>query len=93
MMGKKKVKVNPKRRPVSQADILKAKKEVKVQAVNYAWAIFFTVMVDKEGYGKKRLKRIWEAVSNLSDSISKGYVNVKDLMKTLEEEKGIILED
>ena len=90
-MGKKKV--NPRRKPISQADINKAKKEVKVQAVNYAWAIFFTVMVDKEGYGKKRLRRIWNAVSDLSDSISRGYVKVEDLMRTLAEEKNIYLED
>ena len=88
-----KKKTNPCRRPVSQADIIKAKKEAQVKAVNYAWAIFFTVMVDKEGYGKKRLKRIWKHVSDLSDSIAKGYVSVNDLMQTLESEMGIVLED
>ena len=67
-MAKKKV--NPRKRPVSQADIIKAKKEAQNKAINYAWAIFFTVMVDKEGYGKKRLNRIWEEVCDLSDSIS-----------------------
>lgn len=90
-MSKKK-KVNPRTRPMSQADVDKAKRQATTQAINYTWAIFFTVMVDKEGYGTKRLKRVWDAVSELSDSISKGYVNVHDLMKTLAEEKGIVLE-
>lgn len=90
-MAKKKV--NPNRIPVSKADVDKAKRDVQKLAISYVWAIFFTVMVDKEGYGKKRLKRIWNAVTDLSDSISKGYVKVDDLLKTLEEEKGIYLED
>lgn len=88
-MGKKKV--HPKRKPATQADIIKAKKEAQSKAIDTAWAIFFTVMVDKEGYGRKRLNRIWNEVSDLSDSIAKGYVSVKDLMQTLEEEMGIEL--
>ena len=87
-----KKKTNPRNIPVSQADIIKAKKEAQSTAINYAWAIFFTVMRDKEGYGKKRLRRVWDAVNELSDSIAQGYVNVKDLMRVLEKEAGIVLE-
>ena len=90
-MAKKK-KINPKKIPISQADLTKAKKDAQNKAINYAWAIFFSVMVDKEGYGKKRLKRIWEEISDLSDSVSRGYVSIDDLLKTLDEEMGIILE-
>lgn len=86
-------KTNPRNRPASQADIIKAKKQAQTQAINITWAIFFTVMRDKEGYGKKRLRRVWNAVNELSDSIAKGYVNVKDLMRTLAEEAGIYLEE
>lgn len=85
-------KTNPRSRPASQADIIKAKKQAQTQAINITWAIFFSVMRDKEGYGKKRLRRIWNGVNELSDSISKGYVNVKDSMRTLAEEAGIYLE-
>ena len=88
-MAKKKV--NPRNRPATQADIIKAKKDARSKAIDTAWAIFFTVMVDKEGYGKKRLNRIWEEVCDLSDSIAKGYVSVNDLMKVLDEEMGIVL--
>ena len=86
-------KTNPNRRPVSQADIIKAKREAQNTAINYAWAIFFTVLRDKEGYGKQRLARVWKEVNELSDSIAKGYVNVKDLMRTLEKEANIVLEE
>lgn len=87
-----KKKINPRHRPVSQADVIKAEKEAQSKAINYAWAIFFTVMRDKEGYGKERLRRVWDAVNELSDSIAQGYVNVNDLIKTLDAEAGIVLE-
>lgn len=87
-----KKKTNPRRRPASQADVDKAKREAQNQAINCAWAIFFTVMRDKEGYGKERLKRVWREVNDLSDSITQGYVSIKDLMRTLDEEINIVLE-
>ena len=86
-------KVNPHRRPASAADVEKAKKNAQSQAINIAWAIFFTVMRDKEGWGEKRLRRLWDEVNDLSDSISGGYVSIKDLMQTLEEEAGIVLKE
>ena len=84
--------VNPHRKPATQADIAKAKKKAQSEAVKYAWAIMFSVMRDKEGWGMVRLKRLWNEVEELSDSISKGYVSVQDLLDTLEEEIGAVLE-
>lgn len=89
-MAKKKKK-NPNNRPASVADVLKAKKDAQSKAINITWAIFFSVMRDKEGWGRKRLSRLWSEVEDLSDSISKGYVSVKDLMDTLYDEAGINL--
>lgn len=89
----KKKKVNPKLRPATQADIRKAKREATSEAISYAWAIMFTVMRDKFGYGPVRLQRMWGEVNKLSEAISDGYVNVKDLMEVLDKEAGIILTD
>lgn len=88
-----KKKVNPKRKPASYADVLKERRDAQGKAIAYTWAIFFTVMRDKEGWGKARLQRLWSEVNDLSDSISKGYVNVHDLMRTLEQESNIVLGD
>lgn len=85
-------KTNPRRCPATKADVERAKKQAQTTAINYAWAIFFSVLRDKEGYGKERLKRVWNGVNALSDSIAKGYVNIKDLMRVLEDEAGIVLE-
>ena len=87
----KKQRVNPNRRPATVADVQRAKRDAQDEAIKMTWSIFFTVMRDKEGYGVKRLQRLWGEVNELSDSIAKGYVNVTDLRKALVEEAGINL--
>ena len=86
-----KKKVNPRRIPATHADIQKAKKDATSEAISFAWAILFTVLHDKEGWGKIRLQRLWAEVGDLSDSIAKGYVSVTDLKHTLKEEMGVEL--
>lgn len=87
-----KKKMNPKKKPVNYADVIKAKKDAENKAIEAVWAIFFSVMKDKEGWGKKRLARLWNEVNDLSDSIIKGYVSVGDLKHTLKIESNIVLE-
>lgn len=85
----KKKKVNPRRQPVTMADLNKAKEEAMLLSVKYAWAIIFTVLRDKEEMEIEQLNRIWQEVSNLSDSVAKGYVSITDLLHTLEKEADI----
>ena len=89
-MGKSK-KVNPYKQPATLGDIKKAKKQAEYEALTYAWAIFFTVMRDKFGWGNIRLRRLWNEVNDKSDAIIKGYVSVQDMMDTLKEEADITL--
>lgn len=91
MAKAKKRKINPNRKNVTEADLKRAKNEALNEAVGIVWAIFFTVMRDKEGWGAKRLCRLWDNVNELSDSIAKGYVSVTDLKKALEDEAGFTL--
>ena len=86
-MAKKRV--NPHKRPASYADIVKAKKQTQDQAVNLAIALFLTVMFDKFGFDAEQLQRVWAEVNNLSDSVAKGYVNMKDLITVLDEEYNV----
>lgn len=83
-MAKKK-KVNPRRRPATLADVNKAKKEAMDIAITYAWAILFTALRDKEGFGYVRLRRVWDEVNYISDSIDKGYIDIDDLVNELKE--------
>lgn len=82
----KKIGVN--KRQATAKDVAKAKSA----AIDIAFYIFFMVMIDKEGYGVKRLKRLWGWVNELSDSVRRGYVSIKDIKKTLEEDYGIVME-
>lgn len=84
-------KTNPRRRPATQADVLKAKEEAKAEAIAYAFAIFFSVLADKEHAETDDLIRVWHEVNELSDSVVKGYVNITDLLHTLKTERGIYL--
>lgn len=67
----KKKRVNPHRRPATLADVQKAKKAAQNEAVTTAWAIFFSALRDKEGFGYTRLRRVWDEVNYLADSVSK----------------------
>lgn len=86
-----KKKVNPRKRPATHADVQKAKRDATSDAISFAWAIMFTCLHDKEGWGRVRLQRLWKEIEDLSDSITKGYVSVTDLKHTLKEEMGVEL--
>lgn len=77
---------------LKQSDVKHIKKEATNEGLKYAILLFFTVMRDKEGYGIKRLKRIYEETTALADSINKGYVKWKDLEQVLKEEADITIE-
>lgn len=74
---------------IRESDIKKMKRDASDKALKYGLVLFLTVMRDKEGYGIKRLKRIYENMQELADSINKGYVNLFELEKTLQEEANI----
>ena len=87
-----KKKVNPRRRPATQADVQRAKQKGQEEAVKLAWSILFTVLRDKEGYDLEALQRVWKEVDDLSDSIAKGYCTVTDLRDVLKQEIGANIE-
>lgn len=89
-MGKQKI--NPRRRPATQADVIKAKNDAVNEAVKLAWTILFSVLWDKEHYTPEDMQRVWKEVDALSDSIVKGYCNVSDLRNVLREEAGVDIE-
>ena len=82
-----KKRVNPNRRPVTQADINRA----RADNISIAWAIVFTVLRDKEGFTPDDIARVWSETEDLADSLLKGYVNINDLQRTLEEESNVHL--
>ena len=81
-------KTNPRRRPATEADVSRAKRQATDDAVRMAWSIFFMVLSDKEGYDLDGLRRVWGHVEILSDSIARGYCSVRDLREILWQEMG-----
>lgn len=82
---------SPRRLPVNQADLRKAKNEAISEAVRAAYAIIFTVLRDKENFTNEQLDKLWREINELSDSIVKGYVKLSDLLWVLKEEAGIVI--
>lgn len=74
---------------LKQSKIDKIKEEATNEGLKGAIIIFFSVMRDKEGYGIKRLKRIYNEAVDLADSLKKGYVKMEDLEKALKDEANI----
>ena len=80
-------KVNPRNRPVSQADLINAEE----RACHLAMAIFLTVMKDKFGFDNDDIVRAWDEWDKLSEEIKEGRVKLKDLTDVLAEEYDIKL--
>lgn len=70
------------------ADVKRAKQQAMAEAVDYASAIFMTVLLDKFN-AQDHIQDVWQQVLKLSDEIIEGRVSVADLMYTLKTEYGI----
>ncbi|MDY3902434.1 hypothetical protein [Peptoniphilus sp.] len=58
------------------------------------WSMYAPMMVLRDffGFGGQRLKRFYENLIEMYDSIDKDYLDLKDISETLKEEAGIDLE-
>ena len=82
-------KVNPRRRPATQADVNRAVERATNDALTASAAIFLTILCDKEGADAETIQRVWQEMQELSQSIIDGYVSVSDLKDTLSNEYGV----
>lgn len=51
----------------------------------------FLALLDKEGWDREQLRKLWREVGDVSDSIAKGYIKLPDIIDTLRREYGIDL--
>lgn len=86
-MKSKSKKTNPRRRPLSEADVPK----IRDEAIHLAFAIFLTVLKDNFDFDNDQIVFAWERADALSKSASGGWVNIWDLVSTLKEEYNIDL--
>lgn len=85
-MSKKKI--NPRRRPLSEADVIR----IQDNAVHLAFAIFLTVLKDKFEFSNDDIVKAWYEADKLSEEVLKdGLVKLKDLVDMLRDEYKIDL--
>jgi hypothetical protein len=86
-MNKKRV--NPRRRPVTAADVNRARKDAEARSLDLAIAIILMALFDRGFLSPEQMRPAWDAINDKSDSIIKGYCKYEDLRKTLADEYGI----
>lgn len=84
-------KTNPRFRPVEAGELDRARGKVHTESLDRAWAVFFTVLRDKEGFGDKRLRRVWDAVTRISQDVECGNRDKETMADALFEKTGIRL--
>lgn len=77
---------------LKQSDVKNLKNDATNIGIRYAMVIFLYVMREKEGYGDKRLKRVYDEMNDVVDSINKGYINLNDLEQVLSLEYDLTIE-
>ena len=85
-MSKKK-KINPRRIPVSRADI----ETTKDKSIHLCMAIFLTVLKDDFAFTQDQVVHAWNRIDKLSKEVAEGRLNIKDLIDVLNEEYDIEL--
>lgn len=85
-MSKKKI--NPRKRPLSEADVPR----IQEDAVHLAFAIFLNVLKDDFGFDNNQIIHAWERADKLSEEVLRdGIIKLKDIVDMLKDEYKIDL--
>lgn len=84
-------KINPRRRPCSEADLNRARNKAVEDAIQFVKTIFFTVLLDKYGWNKEQLAEFRDRYVALSDEIEEGRISYADLRQVLKAEYDILV--
>ena len=92
-MSKKKIKKkNPNKKPTTEADIIKAKRQATYEAMERVLMLVLYVLVDKHDAPKEDIQQLANEVNYMADSVSKGYVSWRDIEHVLLDEYEIELD-
>lgn len=84
-------KINPKKKPATQADVNRAKREGCHYGTICTAALFLNVLLDKYN-GYDYIAEVWKNVEKLAEEVAEGRIKLKDITGMLWEEYGIELE-
>lgn len=68
---------------------LQIAKESTEEAYKRQFAVMMRVMRDRFGFGKKRLRRLWDLCLEYIHDIDEGRLSTKEMLETLQREDGI----
>lgn len=94
----KKRKINPRRRPATQADVKKAKEDAVYRSIIYAKAMTFLAALDLGKIQPEDVEPIWDKTNYIAESLGiKGYtdqqgrtyIRIQDIVDTLVEDYGV----
>ena len=88
---KNRKKTNPRRKPVSQAELKTWEHRAISYALIQAKCMCFHALIDKGFLQPEQVKPAWDAVKYLADSMNKNYVKLQDLYDSLRDEYGVDL--
>lgn len=70
---------------------LQIAKEATEEAYKRQFAVMMRVMRDRFGFGKKRLRRLWDACLEYIHDIDEGLLNTEEMLTCLKNEDGIAI--
>lgn len=81
-------KVNPRKKPATQADVIRERKAGHLHGVVCTAALFLTVLLDKYN-GFDYIAEVWRNVEKMAEEMAEGRIKLEDLTGVLREEYGI----
>lgn len=85
-------KVNPKKIPRSEADVIKARAQGYDEGIRGALTIMLYTLRDKFSYSDDQLQAFSDAFNYTVDSICENYIKPGDLKMVIKEEYGTTIE-
>lgn len=89
-MSKKK-KVNPRRQPVTKADLNKAKNKATTDAMRRIIYLMLYILIDKHNAPEEDILQLAEEFNYYADSVDRGYITWDDVEQVVVDEYGVEL--
>ena len=84
-------KVNPRKRPATQADVNRAKNEATNEAIKRICYLMLYILIEKHNAPYEDIQQLAEEVNYYADSITRGHVSWKDIERVVVDEYDVRL--
>lgn len=71
--------------------VKEAEKKATEEAYRRQFAVMIRVLRDRFGFGKKRLRRLWDSCLDYIHDIDEGLITTQEMIDTLEHEDKIVI--